>query len=130
MNASNSISMFRGDVKTIVFALTITEADITRALTPSELTGVVIKFTAKRNVADSDAAAVVALSSAGASPGVVINTAASTATVTIPAASTANVAALGAALTYDLQISNTDGSNPHTFTVDTLAVDADVTRTA
>lgn len=121
--------MYRGDVKAVVFTLTITAAGVTRLLTPGELAGVVIKFTAKRRLGDSDAAAVIALSSAGASPGVVINAGASTATVTIPPSSTSGLAALGAVLTYDLQLTDSD-SLPHTFVVDTLAVDGDVTRTA
>src|SRR5262245_61656469 len=126
-NPSNSIAMYRGDVKTIVFTLTITEGGVSRPLTPSELAGVVMRFTAKYKFGDSDAQALIALASNGLNPGVVIDANASTATVTIPAASTVNVANLGANLVYDLQLVDADG-NPHTFIVSTLAINADVTR--
>lgn len=127
MTASNSISMFRGDEKTIKFSLAITEDGITRPLTSGELAMAKIRFTAKRNLSDPDSAAVIALSSP--SDGISIDLSGSACTVTIPPEATANVAALGAVLTYDLQVSNIDATQPHTFVVDTLAINGDVTRT-
>ncbi len=123
----NAIAMFRGDEKTITFTLAITVGGVTRPLTPTELTGAVIKFTAKNNKADADSAAVIALTSAPGG-GIVVDLFGSTATATIPPAATSGLASVGAALDYDLQITGADGK-PHTFIVDRLSINADVTRT-
>lgn len=129
MSVNTSLSMFRGDGKTFVFTLSITENGVTRPLTPSELTAVTVKFTAKRNAANPDADAVIALSNAPGG-GVVVDTANSKATVTIPPASTATLPTFMAALVYDLQVTAQADGIPHTLVVDQLSVNADVTRAA
>lgn len=130
MSANTSLSMFRGDGKTFVFTLSITENGVTRPLTPGELTAVTVRFTAKRNAGDPDAAAVIALDNLTPAGGVVVDPLASLATVTIPPASTAALPTFMAALVYDLQVTAAADGIPHTLVVDQLSVNADVRRAA
>lgn len=126
--ASTTINIPRGDEKVFTYTLYVLEAGVKRPLTAPEFTGMVFKFTAKRRLADTDANAVFQLASNGTTPGIVIDTATSKATITIPKAVTETVKPAGEPLYYDLRMFEADGT-PHTFVSDRLDVMPNVTRT-
>ncbi len=126
--ASTTISIPRGDEKVFTFTLYVVENNTKRVLTAGELAGMTFRFTAKRRLTDADSVALVQLSSAGGSPGIVINTSTSKATVTIPKAVTESVKPGGEPFFYDLRMFDSSG-RPHTFVSDKLEVVPNVTRT-
>jgi hypothetical protein len=127
MIADTNFESFRGDFKRLSFALYALEGDTKRAMTPSELTGVAVRFTAKRAIADADAAAIVRLSTTDPSPPITVAPTESKVVVEIPATATSAIGDNGETLIWDLQITD-QASRPFTVAFGKWRVRGDVTR--
>lgn len=117
---SLNLLMVRGD--TYQFDIAVTNNG-----TAVDLTGMTIRFTAKRNVRDADVSAVIALSTA--TTGIsVLSATAGTARITIPSSATTGLAAHKVELPYDIQLVDSS-SNVFTVTRGVLTIVPDVTVT-
>ena len=117
--------MYRGDEQLIDIVITVPSA-------PS-YSGGDLWFTAKHNVADADAAAVIRIGTSGTGfSGVVVTACSSgafTATGTIPAVATVLLADVDTQLQWDVQFKPPGGaSGPVTLARGTILVRPDVTR--
>lgn len=116
----SDLRVFRGDDAS--YSIEVTAAD---GVTPTDITGATLKFTAKERRTDADGAAIVALATAS---GIVHDDEPNgLATLTIPASAT-DAMTTERALEYDLQITGS-GGEIRTLRSGRLFVLLDVTRT-
>jgi hypothetical protein len=118
MTASNLQSV-RGD--TFVFSMYVFNAGV-----QVDLTGAAVRFTAKHDYADLDAAAVVALDTSVGGGVEIVNAAAGELRVTVPAADTAALDNVQQRLVWDAQL--TKGVSTYTFARGQWLIEPEVSR--